>query len=133
DVAGVKVDWVAEEGAGPAVAGVIAGHVDFMVAPMPGAIQSVRSGSLRALGVSSLARAAELADLPTIAESGLPGYDYVPWFGVFAPGTTPPALVARLNELLRQGGGGGAARAAGGGAAGAPAAPAPARGVAAAA
>jgi tripartite-type tricarboxylate transporter receptor subunit TctC len=69
---------------------------------MPGAIQQVRSGGLRALGISSLTRSRELPDVPTIAETGLPGYEYVAWFGVFAPGTTPPELVARINALLRE-------------------------------
>ena len=68
---------------------------------MPGAIQQVRSGALRALGVSSVARSPELPDVPTIADTGLPGYEYVAWFGVFAPGTTPPQLVARISALLR--------------------------------
>ena len=81
---------------------VVAGHVDFTVATMPGAIQHVRSGALRALGISSLTRSPELPDLPPIAEAGLPGYEYVAWFGVFAPGTTPPVLVTRINDLLRQ-------------------------------
>ena len=47
------------------------------------------------------ARSPELPDLPTIAETGLPGYEFVAWFGVFAPGTTPPALVTRIGALLR--------------------------------
>ena len=88
------------KGAGPALADVVAGHVDFTVATMPGAIQQVRSGALRALGVSSVARSPELPDVPTIAETGLPGYEYVAWFGVFAPGTTPPQLVVRISALL---------------------------------
>jgi tripartite-type tricarboxylate transporter receptor subunit TctC len=90
------------KGAGPALADVVAGHIDFTVATMPGAIGQVRGGALRALGISSLARSPALPDVPTIADSGLPGYEYVAWFGVFAPGTAPPELVARLNALLRQ-------------------------------
>jgi tripartite-type tricarboxylate transporter receptor subunit TctC len=101
-LSGVKFNHVPYKGAGPALADVVSGHVDFTVATMPGAIQQVRSGLLRALGTSSLTRSPELPDVPTIAEAGLPGYEYVAWFGVFAPGTTPPALVARMNELLRQ-------------------------------
>jgi tripartite-type tricarboxylate transporter receptor subunit TctC len=99
---GVMFNHVPYKGAGPALADVVGGHVDFMVATMPGAIQHVRSGLLRALGISSLARSPELPDVPSIAEAGLHGYEYVAWFGVFAPGTTPPALVAHINELLRQ-------------------------------
>jgi tripartite-type tricarboxylate transporter receptor subunit TctC len=101
-LSGVKFNHVPYKGAAPALADVLAGHVDFMVATMPGAIEYVRTGSLRALGVSSVTRSAELPDLPSIAEAGLPGYEYVAWFGVFAPGTTPPALVARISDLLRQ-------------------------------
>jgi tripartite-type tricarboxylate transporter receptor subunit TctC len=101
-LSGVKFNHVPYKGAGPALADVVAGHVDFTVATMPGAIQQVRSGSLRALGISSIARSPELPDVPSIAEAGLPGYEYVAWFGLFAPGTTPSALVTRLNDLIRQ-------------------------------
>jgi tripartite-type tricarboxylate transporter receptor subunit TctC len=87
------------KGAGPALADVVASHVDFTVATMPGAIQQVRSSGLRALGISSLTRSPELPDVPTIAETGLPGYEYVAWFGVFAPGTTRSELVARIGAL----------------------------------
>lgn len=97
-----KFNHVPYKGAGPALADVVAGHIDFTVATMPGAIGQVRAKTLRALGVSSLVRAPELPEVPTIADSGLPGYHYVAWFGVFAPGTTPPALVAQLNNLLQQ-------------------------------
>ena len=101
-LSGVKFHHVPYKGAGPALADVVSGHVDFTVATMPGAIQQVRSGLLRALGISTLTRSPELPDVPTIAEAGLPGYEYVAWFGLFAPGTTSPALVAHINDLLRQ-------------------------------
>jgi hypothetical protein len=68
----------------------------------PAAIQQVRSSSLRALAISSLTRSPDLPDVPTIAETGLSDYEYVAWFGVFAPGTTRPELVARINALLRE-------------------------------
>jgi len=101
-LSGVKFNHVPYKGAGPALADVVSGHVDFTVATTPGAIQQVRSGLLRALGISTLTRSPELPDVPTIAEAGLPGYEYVAWFGLFAPGTTSPALVAHINDLLRQ-------------------------------
>src|ERR1700676_1265418 len=101
-LSGAEFNHVPYKGAGPALADVVAGHVDFTVATMPGAIQQVRSSGLRALGISSLTRSPELPDVPTIAETGLPGYEYVAWFGVFAPGTIRPELVARINALLRE-------------------------------
>jgi tripartite-type tricarboxylate transporter receptor subunit TctC len=101
-LSGAKFNHVPYKGAGPALADVVGGHVDFTVATMPGAIQQVRSSGLRALGISSLTRSPELPDVPTIAETGLPGYEYVAWFGVFAPGTTRPELVARMGALLRE-------------------------------
>jgi tripartite-type tricarboxylate transporter receptor subunit TctC len=101
-LAGAKFTHVPYKGAGPALADVVAGHVDFTVATMPAAIQHVRSSSLRALGISSLTRSPELPDVPTIAETGLPGYEYVAWFGLFAPGTTRPELVARISALVSE-------------------------------
>jgi tripartite-type tricarboxylate transporter receptor subunit TctC len=101
-LSGAKFTHVPYKGAGPALADVVAGHVDFTVATMPAAIQQVRSSGLRVLGISSLTRSPELPHVPTIAETGLPDYEYVAWFGVFAPGTTRPELVARINALLRE-------------------------------
>jgi tripartite-type tricarboxylate transporter receptor subunit TctC len=101
-LSGAEFNHVPYKGAGPALADVVAGHVDFTVATMPAAIQQVRSSGLRALGISSPTRSPELPDVPTIAETGLPGYEYVAWFGVFAPGTTRPELIARINALLRE-------------------------------
>jgi tripartite-type tricarboxylate transporter receptor subunit TctC len=102
NLSGARFNHVPYKGAGPALADVMAGHIGFTVATMPGAIGQVRGGALRALGISSRARSSELPDVPTIAESGLPGYEYVAWFGVFAPGRTPAALVAQLNSLFQQ-------------------------------
>jgi tripartite-type tricarboxylate transporter receptor subunit TctC len=99
-LSGAEFNHVPYKGAGPALAEVVAGHVDFTVATMPAGIQQVRSSGLRALGISSQTRSPELPDVPTTAETGLPGYEYVAWFGVFAPGTTRPELVARINALM---------------------------------
>jgi tripartite-type tricarboxylate transporter receptor subunit TctC len=84
-LSGAKFTHVPYKGEGPALADVVAGHVDFTVATMPAAIQHVRSSGLRALGISSLTRSAELPDVPTLADTGLPDYEYVAWFGLFAP------------------------------------------------
>jgi tripartite-type tricarboxylate transporter receptor subunit TctC len=101
-LSGARFTHVPYKGAGPALADVVAGHVDFTVATMPAAIQQVRSSGLRALGISSPTRSPELLDVPTVAETGLPGYEYVAWFGLFAPGTTRPELVARISALVRE-------------------------------
>jgi tripartite-type tricarboxylate transporter receptor subunit TctC len=101
-LSGAKFTHVPYKGAGPALADVVAGHVDFTVATMPAAIQQLRSNSVRALGISSLKRSPELPDVPTVAETGLPGYEYIAWFGAFAPGTTRPELVARISALVRE-------------------------------
>ena len=101
-LSGAKFTHVPYKGAGPALVDVVAGHVDFTVATMPAAIQQVRSSSLRALGISSLARSPELPEVPAVAETGLPGYEYIAWFGLFAPGTTRPELVARISTLVRE-------------------------------
>jgi tripartite-type tricarboxylate transporter receptor subunit TctC len=101
-LAGARFNHIPYKGAGPALGEVIAGQIGFMIATAPGALPHVKSGRLIALGVSSVTRAAALPETPTIAESGLPGYDYVAWFGVFAAGATPRALVARMDALYKQ-------------------------------
>lgn len=99
-LSGASFNHVPYKGAGPALVDVLAGQVNFMIATMPGAIPYVKAGRLRALGISSTRRSALLPDVPTIAESGLPGYEFVAWFGMLAPGKTPAKLVDRLNTLI---------------------------------
>jgi len=100
-LAGIRLNHVPYKGAGPALGDVIAGQIGFMIATMPGALPHVKSSRLRALGVSSTTRAQALPEAPTIAESGLPGYDYVAWFGIFVPAATPRALIARIDTLMK--------------------------------
>ena len=69
-------------------------------ASIPTTITHLRSGKLRALGVGSLKRNALVPDVPTIDESGLPGYEFSNWIGIVAPAGTPPAIVARLHKEL---------------------------------
>ena len=102
NLAGVTFNHVPYKGAGPALIDVIAGQIDFMIATMPGAAPHVRGGRLRAIGISTLKRSPGLPDVATIAESGVPGYEYVAWFGLFAPAATPRALVGEINNLIRQ-------------------------------
>lgn len=96
----VSFNHVPYKGAGPALVDVLAGQINFMIATMPGAITQVKAGRLRALGISSARRSTVLPNVPTIAESGLPGYEFVAWFGMLAPGGTPAKLVNQLNALI---------------------------------
>ena len=65
--------------------------------PIPTAITQVRSGKIKALAITSARRSALMPELPTVAESGLPGFDVAAWFGLYAPAATPKEIVARLN------------------------------------
>jgi tripartite-type tricarboxylate transporter receptor subunit TctC len=101
-LSGTTFNHVPYKGAGPALTDVIGGQVNFMIATMPGALPHVKSGRLRALGISSLRRSSALPDVPTIAESGVPGYEYVAWFGLFAPASTSRAFIDTINDLVRR-------------------------------
>lgn len=87
-------------GAGPAQLGLLAGQTDFMFDNLASATAQIKAGKLKALAVTTPQRAPSLPDVPTMAESGLAGFDVSTWFGVFAPAGTPPAIVALLNEAM---------------------------------
>jgi tripartite-type tricarboxylate transporter receptor subunit TctC len=88
------------KGGGPAVASLLSGEAAIGFATAPSVLPQVRAAKLRGLAVTSARRSAAAPDLPTIAESGVPGYDSNTWYGVLAPGRTPPARVARLHEVF---------------------------------
>jgi tripartite-type tricarboxylate transporter receptor subunit TctC len=99
---GVKWVHVPYKGGGPAVIELLAGQTSLMFANMPTAIQFARDGRLRALAVTGAKRAPATPDIPTVAESGIPGFDVTTWNGVSAPARTPRAIVDRLNgEIVR--------------------------------
>ena len=99
---GVELVHVPYRGSAPAVNDLIAGQVDVMFDNLPSSIEQVRGGNLRAIAVTSAKRSAALPDVPTIAESGLPGFDASSWFAIFAPAKTPPEIVQKLNaEVLK--------------------------------
>jgi tripartite-type tricarboxylate transporter receptor subunit TctC len=96
-MAGIRMTHVAYKGSAPALTDVMAGNVLLMFSNIPACIAQVRSKRLRALGVSSLKRSSAMPEVPTIAESGLSGYEAIAWFGVFAPAGLPQDLVKRLH------------------------------------
>ena len=101
-MSGIRVNHVPYKGAGPALIDVAAGHVHFQLNSMPAVMAHVQSKRLRALAVSSAKRSRAVPDLPTIAESGVPGYDYVTWYGLLVPAQTPKPVVARLNAAVHK-------------------------------
>ena len=101
-LSGIRFSHVPYKGAGPALIDVAAGNVPFQLNSMPAVMGHVAAGRLRALAVSSAKRSQAVPDLPTIAESGVPGYDYVTWYGTLVPANTPPAIVSRLNASVQK-------------------------------
>jgi tripartite-type tricarboxylate transporter receptor subunit TctC len=97
---GIDVTHVPYRGGAPALADLVAGQLTFMIENMPGTMPFVSAGKLRALAVTSRQRSALAPDLPTMAESGVPGYEMIGWNGIFAPKGTPPEIVVRLHAEL---------------------------------
>jgi tripartite-type tricarboxylate transporter receptor subunit TctC len=101
-MAQVNMTHVPYKGGGQAVVDVMSGQVDIYFSSLLGALAHIKSGRLRALGVSSLKRASVAPDVPTIAESGYPGFEATNWVGLLVPARTPAAIVNRLNaDVLR--------------------------------
>jgi tripartite-type tricarboxylate transporter receptor subunit TctC len=88
------------KGGGPAVIDTMGGHSQISLLPLISILPHIKSGKLRALGVSGSARSPLLPDVPTISEAGVPGYEAIMWWGIFAPAATPTAVVDRLNKEL---------------------------------
>ncbi len=96
-MSGIRWVHVPFKGAGPAAIAVMSGEIDFSFGATIGLLGPVRSGKLRAIAVTGTRRFAELPDVPTVAESGVPGYSATGWYGLYAPGGTSPELVRRLH------------------------------------
>ncbi len=96
-MAGVQMTHVPYEGTGPAIIDTIGGRIDAYIPPGTAALEHIRSGKLRALGITALARWSQLADVPTIDEAGLKGYSYAIWYGLWFPADAPAEYVARIR------------------------------------
>jgi len=101
-ITGIEMPHVPYRGSGPAVNDLVGGQVDVMFDNLPSSIEQAKAGNLRAIAVTSSTRSPALPDVPTIAESGLPGFDATSWFALFAPKGTPAPIVKKLNaEVLK--------------------------------
>ncbi|MEA2986809.1 MAG: hypothetical protein QOD94_3063 [Alphaproteobacteria bacterium] len=98
--AGIKLLHIPYKGTGPAVTDLLGGRIDLMFAPGPVVQQFVQSGQLKALGVTDTRRSKFYPDVPTVAESGVPAYESVGWFGLLAPAGTPPEIVKQINQAI---------------------------------
>ena len=94
----VKMTHVPYSGTGPALAALLGGHLSLMFDVIMTSLPHMQSGKVRTIGISSLERAPITPNVPTIAESGYPGYEALVWFGLFAPPATPPEIVRRVQE-----------------------------------
>lgn len=96
--AGIDMLHVPYRGSAPALADLVGGQIDLMFDSMPSAMPFISSGQLRAVAVTTSQRAAALPEVPTVAESGYPGFDISTWYGFWAPAGTPEPIVAKLAE-----------------------------------
>ncbi|MDO8299852.1 tripartite tricarboxylate transporter substrate binding protein [Lacisediminimonas sp.] len=100
-LANVNMTHVPYKGSGPVYPDMIAGRVSVLFDVSASAIGFINGGKVRALAVTSTTRSRALPNVPSLAEAGVAGYEALTWFGVFAPAGTPPAIVARLDQALR--------------------------------
>ncbi len=96
--AGVDVVHVPYKGTPEALTDVLSGRVTFFFSPVSGTLQYIKDGRLTALAVSTAKRSSVLPDVPTVAEAGLPGFDYNLWIGLFGPAGMPPEIVDRISR-----------------------------------
>lgn len=98
--ANIELLHVPYKGGGPATLAMIAGEVQCVLSPIPTVMPHLKGNRVRALAVSSAKRSSALPDLPTIAEAGVPGYEFTTWYGLLAPAGTPKPIIERLNQAV---------------------------------
>ena len=99
-MAKIDMQHIPYKGSGPAVTDLLGGQVNYMFDSITSAKPHITSGKLRAIGLTTSKRSKSLPGIPTISESGLPGYDVTPWFAVFVPTNTPKPIIKKLNAAL---------------------------------
>ena len=101
-MAGIKINHVPYKGTGPAITDLLGGHVTMAFSSLPSAIGVVRDGKVRALAVTGAIPSTVFPNVPTVAESGLPGYEAAQRYGIIAPARTPRVIIDKLNTALRE-------------------------------
>ena len=99
-LAGVNIVHVPYKGGAPAITDLLGGQIQMAFSSIPAVLPHIKTGRLNALGVGSAKRSPALPHIPTIAEAGVPGYEYTTWYGIFAPARTPPPVIVRLNTEI---------------------------------
>jgi tripartite-type tricarboxylate transporter receptor subunit TctC len=99
-MAGIDLLHVPYKGTGPALVDLFSGQVSLQFTSMPAVLPHVRAGKLNGIAVGSARRSPAAPDVPTVAESGVPGFEFVAWYGLFAPAATPPGIINRLNAQI---------------------------------
>ena len=99
-MARVELEHVPYKGGGPALAGLLSGEVPLMLATVPSVMGQVKAGRLRAVATTSARRLPMLPDIPTVSESGLPGYEMSPWMGMWGPSRLPRPIADQVNRML---------------------------------
>lgn len=98
NLSGASIQHVPYKGSGPAMTALLGGEIDMIFEGLGSAASHIRAGSIRALAVTSPKRSPAFPDIPTMAEAGVPGFESLSWYGLWAPAGTPPEIVKRLQE-----------------------------------
>ena len=95
-----KIEWntIQYKGGGPSLLAVLSGEAHLMFSPMPSSISMIKAGRLKAIAITSPKRASQMPEVPTIAEAGLPNYEFQGWYGLLAPAGVPQPILAKLNR-----------------------------------
>ena len=101
-MAGINILHVPYKGSPPAMTSVLAGETSMLFSPVTIVIPHITSGKLRALGITTAKRSKLVPEMPTIAESGIPGYEVTQWYGMQAPAGTPKEVIAKINSEVRK-------------------------------
>jgi tripartite-type tricarboxylate transporter receptor subunit TctC len=99
-MAGIDIVHIAYKGGGPATTDLIAGQTQLQFSSIPTVLQHIKAGRLKILAIGSAKRSPALPEVPTIAESGVPGYEYTTWYGIFAPKGTPAPILNKLSDVI---------------------------------